>query len=766
MCKVRMLRALVARRLTEAADDIFGLFERTITEYEEELCRSKEENERQRQLLDTFLKSSVQVHVQDIPQPTDMKEEVTLDRHEWSASAKEQETLESRHIKVEEVWTNPEGETGNRPGDEVRSSPLQHRKSQENVEPKLRTSSLSAETAEDNREAPQPYSRFDISADHMTSDSSDETLNGNTDSQGHSKKFQCGDCGKMYTSRASLKRHMMSHTGERPHSCSGLDSCTIKYNCTNKPKVVPRQSAPTSPEWGPDYVGIGQDNHVPVPIINVTWKLRSDASVLTLRGSQLHIVDKHMNPSLCVQFIYSINQQLNPNFTKWTFSLTGVVVEAGHVYTLSAFNLPRPDFGDYTITKQVTIPGSLWDPQVTTALSVEKHQMLSIVVGFEADNYSNLYHVSIQSDGIYFSKNVSKDYRTFLNVTFALDVSQLLKCELSIMVSFALTTPPLQKKICLSKLNVCFFYLLFFFFLKIKPFFTRCINDGCRPEQMNINYCLYFPPRTAVIKGAVGLLFVGVWFASLLWCASRKDQVSVLSSATDQQLQCYQVQERKKVLILYSLDHPLYKNIVLKLCAFLTAKCGIEVILDLMDFTRLGILGRIQWLDWQRERMEGSSDKILLLCSQGVQAKWRAMCGEKPVLLREDLCSPVGDMLTPALSLIVPHLVHRASFEKYMVAYFEEICSPEDIPSPFNVTVRYKLMKQFEELFFRILDTEKHGPGRVCHIEGLAEGEYHHCPSGRALEEALEVFRAYQLKHPQWFEEELVEDLEVEERVL
>ncbi|XP_061534031.1 interleukin-17 receptor A isoform X5 [Phycodurus eques] len=686
MCKVRMLRALVARRLTEAADDIFGLFERTITEYEEELCRSKEENERQRQLLDTFLKSSVQVHVQDIPQPTDMKEEVTLDRHEWSASAKEQETLESRHIKVEEVWTNPEGETGNRPGDEVRSSPLQHRKSQENVEPKLRTSSLSAETAEDNREAPQPYSRFDISADHMTSDSSDETLNGNTDSQGHSKKFQCGDCGKMYTSRASLKRHMMSHTGERPHSCSGLDSCTIKYNCTNKPKVVPRQSAPTSPEWGPDYVGIGQDNHVPVPIINVTWKLRSD--------------------------------------------------------------------------------GSLWDPQVTTALSVEKHQMLSIVVGFEADNYSNLYHVSIQSDGIYFSKNVSKDYRTFLNVTFALDVSQLLKCELSIMVSFALTTPPLQKKICLSKLNVCFFYLLFFFFLKIKPFFTRCINDGCRPEQMNINYCLYFPPRTAVIKGAVGLLFVGVWFASLLWCASRKDQVSVLSSATDQQLQCYQVQERKKVLILYSLDHPLYKNIVLKLCAFLTAKCGIEVILDLMDFTRLGILGRIQWLDWQRERMEGSSDKILLLCSQGVQAKWRAMCGEKPVLLREDLCSPVGDMLTPALSLIVPHLVHRASFEKYMVAYFEEICSPEDIPSPFNVTVRYKLMKQFEELFFRILDTEKHGPGRVCHIEGLAEGEYHHCPSGRALEEALEVFRAYQLKHPQWFEEELVEDLEVEERVL
>ncbi|XP_061678183.1 interleukin-17 receptor A-like [Syngnathoides biaculeatus] len=638
-------------------------------------------------------------------------------------------------------------------------------------------------------------------------------------------------------------------------------------NCTDERKVVPRQSAPTAPEWGPYSVGIGQDNHVPVPVMNVTWTLRSDGNVLKLQGSQFRIVDKHLNRSLCVQFTYSINQQLNPNFTKWTFSMSGLVVEGGRTYTLSAFHLPRPDLGDYTVTKQVTIPGevsnlfyshvvsdsetwkgvnslgknsppdhnpsgvlfldfcchrrlsittlkhkgslevgsqvhevqcgfrpdcgtvdyldtlgwvlegawefaepdclfcglgngvrlrssespvggcdderirksqmclengSLWDPQVTTVLSVEK-QMLSVVVGFEADKHSDLYQVSIESDGIHFSENVSKEYRRFLNVTFGLDVSQLLKCELTLM---------------------------------IKPFFTRCMNDGCRPEQMNINYCLYFQARTAGTKGAMGLLFVVVCFASLLWRASRKDQVTVSSPAADQQLQFFQVQERKKVLILYSLDHPLYKNIVLKLCAFLTAKCGTEVILDLLDSTRLGILGRIQWLDWQRERMESSSDKVLLLCSQGVRAKWRAMCGEKPVLLREDLRSPMGDMLTPALGLIVPHLVRRASFEKYVVAYFEDVCSPEDVPSPFNVTVRYKLMKQFEEVFFRILDAEKHGPGRVCHIEGVAEGEYHRCPWGRALREALEAFRAYQLKHPQWFEEELVEDLKVEQQVL
>ena len=186
------------------------------------------------------------------------------------------------------------------------------------------------------------------------------------------------------------------------------------------------------------------------------------------------------------------------------------------------------------------------------------------------------------------------------------------------------------------------------------------------------------------------------------------------------------------------------------------------MVLDLLDSTRLGVLGSIQWLDWHREQIESSSDKILILCSPGVQAKWRAMCGGKPVSLREDVCSPIGDMLTPALSLMVPCFIRSASFEKYIVAYFDDVCSEEDVPSPFKIIVRYKLMKQFDELFFRILGTEKQEPGRVNHIEGLSEGEYNQCPSGRVLQEAIEAFNAYQQEHPQWFEDELLDGLELD----
>nr|XP_046249295.1 pseudouridine-metabolizing bifunctional protein C1861.05 isoform X2 [Scatophagus argus] len=493
----------------------------------------------------------------------------------------------------------------------------------------------------------------------------------------------------------------------------GLGSCN-KNNCSDKRMVVGRQLAPTGPDLDPEHVGVWMDKHRLVPVMNLTWTLQADASVLKLRGSEISILDDSTNQSMCVQFSYLISQQQSPQYERWKFSLYGVVVEPGHTYVVSVLNLPEPDIGDYRIKKQITIPGcddkriqealiclqngSLWDPHMTTNVSVDKeHKMLSILLVFEAAQYSERYQVSIQSHGFHYSKNVTKENRTSLNVTFEVGLWQLSQCEeMSVM---------------------------------IQPFFIRCKNACWRPKKI-INYCNYDPPRTLIIKATVMLLVVGSYLTYLLWRTSHKDTVNTASSVAREQQEGFQVQERKRVLIIYSLDHPLYKNIVLKLCAFLATKCGTEVILDLLDSTKLGVLGRIQWLDWHREQIERSSDKILILCSRGVQAKWRSMCGAKQVFLREDAHSSVGDMLSPALSLIVPHFIRSLSFEKYMVAYFDDVCSEDDVPSPFKITVRYTLMKHFEELFFRILDTEKHEPGRMNHIEGLSEDQYYHCPSG------------------------------------
>ncbi|CAL9695000.1 unnamed protein product [Knipowitschia caucasica] len=49
-----LLRAAVNERLAAAAEEIFVLLERTIAEYEEEVCRSKEQNQRNQQLLEAL----------------------------------------------------------------------------------------------------------------------------------------------------------------------------------------------------------------------------------------------------------------------------------------------------------------------------------------------------------------------------------------------------------------------------------------------------------------------------------------------------------------------------------------------------------------------------------------------------------------------------------------------------------------------------------------------------------------------------------------
>lgn len=62
MSKIEMLRLLINQRLTAAAEEIFGVFGRTIAEYEEEISRSKLEIDRQRRLLD--LSTTPQISVQ------------------------------------------------------------------------------------------------------------------------------------------------------------------------------------------------------------------------------------------------------------------------------------------------------------------------------------------------------------------------------------------------------------------------------------------------------------------------------------------------------------------------------------------------------------------------------------------------------------------------------------------------------------------------------------------------------------------------------
>ncbi|XP_061521531.1 zinc finger protein 79-like isoform X2 [Phycodurus eques] len=167
MCKVRMLRALVNQQLNTAVEEIFVVLERTLTEYEDELCRTKEENERQRKLLDALFKARSPAA------------DLAARQQEW-CSRMERKEPEPPLIKVEE-----------------------------DVDV---CSSQEAEQQEERADVAK-YQRFYSNGDLIK----------HTRTHTGEKPFTCSICNTSFSDSSTLGKHKRRHTGEKPFSCNVCD---------------------------------------------------------------------------------------------------------------------------------------------------------------------------------------------------------------------------------------------------------------------------------------------------------------------------------------------------------------------------------------------------------------------------------------------------------------------------------------------------------------------------------------------------------------
>ncbi|XP_041758640.2 zinc finger protein OZF-like [Coregonus clupeaformis] len=89
MSKIEYLRVFLNQKLIAAAEEIFGVVEETIAEYQEEVSRTKEENRHLRSMLDVRTKPDIKLHSQaDLQQltVTVSDEVISLEQQEWSPS--------------------------------------------------------------------------------------------------------------------------------------------------------------------------------------------------------------------------------------------------------------------------------------------------------------------------------------------------------------------------------------------------------------------------------------------------------------------------------------------------------------------------------------------------------------------------------------------------------------------------------------------------------------------------------------------------------
>nr|XP_020507911.1 zinc finger protein 679-like [Labrus bergylta] len=208
LASVNCLKSFVSERLTVAAQEIFGVFEKTLFVYQEEIVR-------QRRLLDAVLKPDIKLQRTDVPQPPIGEERVLLDLESSTCLDQADPELQIKQ-EEEEVSTCNEKELFalHQDTEAFKFSPAR-----EGSNPSEDGTLLLDPHQTPNITEQEPQSTYSDEWIQSEFQKTDADVNVDQHFPTGVEQYMCCICGKSFKMNSKLKLHMKIHTGEKLFCC-------------------------------------------------------------------------------------------------------------------------------------------------------------------------------------------------------------------------------------------------------------------------------------------------------------------------------------------------------------------------------------------------------------------------------------------------------------------------------------------------------------------------------------------------------------------
>ncbi|XP_041697052.1 zinc finger protein 501-like [Coregonus clupeaformis] len=260
MSKLQLLQAFLSDRLTTVAVEISVVVEKAFAEYQDEISRSKEENQRLQRLLDSVFNPDLKLHKADplqltltvsedeVPSNQQHSEQVWSDQEDTEIfiPCVESDSDQGSHlyktgknskrdslstIAAEQIQTKPDGEDDGI-SESTSYAPLTQLKPLKIKRTRLKKGQSSYICAEvkTTSELIEPLRAHTRKRSYSCTECTatyDRPCHLKTHKRTHTgeKPFECKDCGKCFNRKYCLHVHMLTHTQEKPYCCQYCGKC-------------------------------------------------------------------------------------------------------------------------------------------------------------------------------------------------------------------------------------------------------------------------------------------------------------------------------------------------------------------------------------------------------------------------------------------------------------------------------------------------------------------------------------------------------------